>query len=100
MRKGDFIYVPQNTRIKYESTPIKTEHRVRDLSMRQAATHKTSEPMRGIWLEETGKVSKIFLSGEVVYVRTSDISVWRDNVGNREIGEEFRPKFFVEKGIR
>jgi len=87
MRKGDFIYVPQNTRVKFAqlSKPI-----IPDL---------TPQPMRGIWLEERGKLSKIFLSGEVVYVKTSDISVWRENVGSSEVGEKFRPKFFVEEGI-
>ena len=99
MRKGDFIYVPQNTRIKYEHQPIKREHRVRDLSMRKSAAHKTSEPMRGIWLGEQGKLSKIFLSGEVVYVKTCDISIWRENVGSSESSKQFRPKFFIDEGV-
>ena len=99
MKRGDFIYVPQNTRIKYEHNPKKREHRVRDLSMRKSATHKTSEPMRGIWLEEAGKTSKIFLSGDVVYVKTCDISIWREDVGSSEVGEGFKPKFFVEEGV-
>ena len=88
MKKGDFIYVPQNTRFlkdhKGRITPDRTE-----------------QPFRGIWLASATQegYSKIFLNGDVVYVKTRNIYEWRENVRGSESGEGFRPQFFSEKGL-
>ena len=88
MKKGDFIYVPQNTRFL-------KEHEGR------TTTDRTEQPLRGIWLASTQReeYSKIFLNGDVVYVKTRNIYEWRENVRSSESGEGFRPQFFSEEGL-
>ena len=88
MKKGDFIYIPQNTRYLRENDGT-------------IATDSTNEPLRGIWLESAQReeFSKIFLNGDVVYIKTRNIYEWRENVRGSESGEGFRPQFFSEKGL-
>ena len=88
MKKGDIIYVPQNTRYLMEHGGHTT-------------TRRTDEPLRGIWLESAPReeYSKIFLNGDVVYIKARNIYEWRENVRGSESGEGFRPQFFSEKGL-
>ena len=92
MKKGDIIYVPQNTRCLMDTEGHAAGH---------IATSRTSEPLRGIWLAsaDDDKFSKIFLDGVVVYIKSSDVYEWRDNVRSSESGEGFRPQFFSKKSL-
>lgn len=88
MKKGDFIYVPQNTRYLKDSGG-------------HIATDRTHEPLRGIWLESATReeYSKVFLNGDIVYIKAREIYEWRENVRSSESGEGFKPQFFSEKGV-
>lgn len=88
MKKGDIIYIPQNTRCLREGSG-------------HVETNRTSVPLRGIWLALTGdeEYSKIFLDGDVVYIKSNDVFEWRQNVRSSEGGEGFAPQFFSEGSL-
>ena len=85
MKKGDIVYIPQNTRC---------------LGAASFAGTVTRTPLRGIWLASAdAETSKIFLDGEVVYIKSNDIHEWRENVRSGESDDGFKPRFFSEKGL-
>lgn len=87
MKKGDIIYVPQNTRIM----------------TRAELPRSTKQPHRAIYLNEHNSyesISEIFLCGEKVMVKNSDIYEWRENdVGSGDSGERFNPSFFPNESL-
>jgi len=89
VKKGDLVYIPQNTRI---SVPKEFRSKV-------APTASTSEPLRGILIELDDNLSTVYLAGELVTVKTADIKKWRHNGKADSSEKEFYPKFFPERVV-
>jgi hypothetical protein len=89
VKKGDLVYIPQNTRI---SVP-------KEFRSKMALPASTSEPLRGILIELDDNLSTVYLAGELVTVKTADIKKWRHNVKADSSEKEFYPKFFPERVV-
>lgn len=89
VKKGDLVYIPQNTRI---SIPKEFRSKV-------ALPASTSEPLRGILIELDDNLSTVYLAGELVTVKTADIKKWRHNGKADSSEKEFYPKFFPERVV-
>jgi uncharacterized protein with NRDE domain len=89
VKKGDLVYIPQNTRI---SVPKEFRSKV-------ALPASTSEPLRGILIELDDNLSTVYLAGELVTVKTADIKKWRHNGKADSSEKEFYPKFFPERVV-
>jgi hypothetical protein len=89
VKKGDLVYIPQNTRI---SVP-------KEFRSKMALPASTSEPLRGILIELDDNLSTVYLAGELVTVKTADIKKWRHNGKADSSEKEFYPKFFPERVV-
>jgi len=89
VKKGDLVYIPQNTRI---SVP-------KEFRSKMALPASTSEPLRGILVEMDDNLSTVYLAGELVTVKTADIKKWRHNGKADSSEKEFYPKFFPERVV-
>ena len=89
VKKGDLVYIPQNTRI---SVPKEFRSKV-------ALPASTPEPLRGILVEMDDNLSTVYLAGELVTVKTADIKKWRHNGKADSSEKEFYPKFFPERVV-
>jgi len=89
VKKGDLVYIPQNTRI---SVP-------KEFRSKMALPASTPEPLRGILVEMDDNLSTVYLAGELVTVKTADIKKWRHNGKADSSEKEFYPKFFPERVV-
>lgn len=92
MKKGDLVYVPQNTRITAK------------FGVETVVPRATIQPHKAIYLNETETnkaISEIFLCGERVLVRKSDLCEWREmNAGQSDNDKRVCPTFFPDQGER
>ena len=89
VKKGDLVYIPQNTRI---SVPKEFRSKV-------ALPASPSEPLRGILVEMDDNLSTVYLAGELVTVKTADVKKWRNNGQASSIEKEFYPGFFPKRDV-
>jgi hypothetical protein len=83
VKKGDLVYIPQNTRIRVPKELRGT----------------TPEPLRGILVEMNDNLSTVYLAGELVTVKTADVKKWRNNGQASSIEKEFYPGFFPKRDV-
>ena len=83
VKKGDLVYIPQNTRI----------------SVPKELRGTTPEPLRGILVEMDDNLSTVYLAGELVTVKTADVKKWRNNGQASSIEKEFYPGFFPKRDL-
>ena len=89
VKKGDVVYIPQNTRISItEKFPRKS-----------FLPATTPEPLRGILVEMDDNLSTVYLAGELVTVKTADVKKWRNNGQASSIEKEFYPGFFPKRDV-
>ena len=92
VKKGDIVYIPQNTRVQIVQCLDTTKLTIPD---------RTPEPLRGILVETNEGLSKVFLAGTLVTIKTVDIKKWRDKKNGKNDTREgrFYPKFYPGGGL-
>ena len=87
VKKGDIVYIPQNTRVRIVQS-LNTDKLI--------IPDRTPEPLRGILVETNEGLSKVFLAGTLVTIKTVDIKQWREKKNGKNDTREgcFYPKFY------